>query len=189
MKWTLIALPLMMLASCQNKDYSADPMLEGFFPEDVGEVHKTHQFNELMAASGARADAMLFNFHFDGGKLNSLGEEKLSLMLKDDDTPSPITVYLNVEEKAKNAKSRRTAVVDFLKDKGLTEPQIEVVYGDNPEMRSPAAQHLSRLSKTETGTGGESGGAAKDSAGSASGQGSSPSGADQGLAGASAAGK
>src|SRR5436189_3586772 len=136
MKWTLIALPLLMLASCQNKDYSADPTLEGFFPEDVGEVHKTHQFSELMAASGARADAMLSSQHFDGGKLNSLGEEKLSLMLKDDDAPNPITVYLNVDDTAKTSKTRKTAVVEYLKDKGLTDQQIEVVYGDNAEMRS-----------------------------------------------------
>ena len=32
-------------------------------------------------------------------KLNSLGEEKLALMLKDDDSPSPMTVYLNLNEK------------------------------------------------------------------------------------------
>src|SRR5438445_8332227 len=150
MKWTILSLSLIMLASCQNKEQqSLDPTIEGFFPEDTGDVRKPAQFAELMAASGARMDATLCAFHFDGGKLNSLGEEKLALMLKDDDSPGPITVHLNVDGNGPAAKDRQAAVVTFLKDKGLTEKQIEVVWGDNPENRSPASEHLSRLNKVE----------------------------------------
>jgi hypothetical protein len=148
MKWAILGLSLLTLASCQNK--SLDPTLETFFPEDTGEARKTVQFTDAMAASGARADAMLFAHHFDGAALNSLGEEKLSLMLKDDDSPTPITVYLNLKEKDAVSKQRQASVVAFLKDKGLTDAQIEVIYGDNPGTRSPAADHLSKLGKTDS---------------------------------------
>jgi hypothetical protein len=184
----LLTLPLLMLASCQN---SLDPSTENFFVDENREVPKTRQFVDLMIVSGARADATLSKQHFDGGKLNSLGEEKLSFMLRDDDAPTPFTVYLNVDDKAPSAKTRQTSVVAFLKDKGLTEQQIDIVFGDNPDSRSPASQHLSRLSKTETGTGTTDSSASKDSSANAQGQGgSSPSGNDSsGLAGAAAAGK
>jgi hypothetical protein len=42
-------------------------------------------------------------------------------------------------------------VTSFLKDRGLREEQVHVVFGDNPGARSPAAQHLSRQSRTESG--------------------------------------
>ena len=179
----LFTLSVLTLASCQN---SLDPSTENFFVDENREVPKTRQFVELMIVSGARADATLSKQHFDGGKLNSLGEEKLSLMLKDDDAPTPFTVYLNVDEKAATAKPRQTAVAEFLKDKGLTEQQIDIVFGDNPDSRSPAAQHLSRLNKTETGTGTNESSASKDSAANAQGPGAGnpPSGNDSSLAGA-----
>lgn len=148
MKWAILTFALLSLASCQNK--SLDPTLEGYFPEDAGEIRKPVQFADVMAASGARADAMLYAHHFDGARLNSLGEQKLSLMLKDDDSPSPMSVYLNLKEKDAVSKQRQASVVAFLKDKGLADAQIEVIYGDNPAARSPAASHLSNLGKTDS---------------------------------------
>lgn len=148
MKWAILSFALLSLASCQNK--SLDPTLETFFPEDSGEIRKPQQFAEVMAASGARNDAMLGAYHFDGAKLNSLGEDKLSLMLKDDDSPTPMTVYLNLKEKDAVSKQRQASVVAFLKDKGLADNQIEVIYGDNPSTRSPAAMHITNLGKTDS---------------------------------------
>lgn len=174
MKWAMLTFVVLVLASCQNKEQSLDPTLTGFFPEDTGEVRKPAQFAEVMAASGARADATLSKHHFDGNALNSLGEEKLALMLKDDHAPTPLTVYLNLDEKAATAKGRQAAVVDFLKDKGLTERQIEVVYGYNPSAWSPAADPLSKKSKAETGTtggGGQNGDAGASAAATGGGAG------------------
>jgi len=148
MKWAILSFLMLTLASCQ--EHSLDPTIEGFFPEDVGESRKPVQFADAMAASGARADATLYKHHFDGQKLNTLGEEKLALMLKDDDSPTPMTVYLSINEKDALSKQRQTAVIAFLKDKGLTDPQIEVIYGDNPNTRSPAAAQLTKLNKTDT---------------------------------------
>lgn len=151
MKWAIISFTLLVLASCQNKEQSSlDPTLTGFFPEDSGEVRKPTQFAEAMAASGARADATLSKHHFDGGALNSLGEEKLALMLKDGAAPAPLTVYLNLDQKAPTAQQREAAVTAFLKDKGLDEKQIALVYGYNPNAWSPAADPISKRKKTET---------------------------------------
>ncbi|MDB5318715.1 MAG: hypothetical protein JWN40_346 [Phycisphaerales bacterium] len=175
MKWAILSFLLLVLASCQNKDRSLDPTLTGFFPEDTGEVRKPNQFADAMAASGARSDGTLSRHHFDGAALNSLGEEKLALMLKDGAAPAPLTVYLNLDEKAAEAKGREASVVDFLKDKGLSERQIAVVYGYNPAGWSPASGPLSKLKKTETGDAGggqgDYGGAAGGATGGAGGGG------------------
>ncbi len=178
MKWAILSFLLLVLASCQGKDRSLDPTLTGFFPEDTGEVRKPSQFAEAMAASGARSDATLSRHHFDGAALNSLGEEKLALMLKDGAAPAPLTVYLNVGQKDAEANQREASVVNFLKDKGLSERQIAVVYGYNPAAWSPAADPLSKMKKTETGDAGGQGdnGAAAAAPGGAGGGGATAGG-------------
>jgi hypothetical protein len=150
MKWAMVSVALLVMASCQNKEQSLDPTLTGFFPEDTGEVRKPNQFADVMAASGARADATLSRHHFDGPRLNSLGEEKLSYMLKDDRAAEPMSVYLNFGERDEMSKDRREAVEEFLKDKGLEPRQVRVVYGYNPDAWSPAAEPLSKRKKAST---------------------------------------
>src|SRR5512137_44602 len=61
-----------------------------FHPEELATVNRVAR---QQAASAARADATLNGAHFHGGKLNSLGEQKLELMLEDDDDTKPIVVY------------------------------------------------------------------------------------------------
>lgn len=173
MKFATFFFAVLALAGCQNKN--PDPTLEAFFPEDVGETRKPNQFADLMAASGARSDATLYSHHFDGAKLNSLGEQKLTLMLSDDDAPAPMTVYLDLNEKEAVSKQRQTAVVAFLKDKGLTDQQIEVLYGDNPSTRTPAAPGIADVGKTDTGSGpGATVGSAQGSQGSQGGSAGAP---------------
>src|SRR3954469_1495633 len=61
--------------------------------EDFIAVGDHRAYNQAMlaqAASGARADATLYAYHFDAGNLNSLGQQKLSLMLQDDDAKTPM---------------------------------------------------------------------------------------------------
>jgi len=145
MKWSVISFALLVLASCQNKEYQPDPSNVGFFPEDTGEVRKPVQFTDAMAAAGARADATLGKHHFDGPRLNSLGEEKLALMLKDEHAPAPMTVYLNFGEKDETSTARQAAVKTFLKDKGLTDDQVRIAYGYNPDAWSPAAPVLTKM--------------------------------------------
>ncbi len=136
-----------LLTGCAYNSENLDPTLQGFFPDDA--AHKPAQFADVQAAAGARNDAMLQKFHFDGPRLNSLGEEKLGQMLKDDDAPAPVHVYLNVDEKGAFAKSRQDAVVAYLKDQGLKADQIKVDFGDNPDTHSPAAHHMANMTKLE----------------------------------------
>jgi hypothetical protein len=73
-------------------------------------------------------------------------------MLKDDRSAEPMRVYLNLDEHDAASAGRRTAVLAFLKDVGLDEGQVELVYGRNPENWSRTSRHLEDLKKTETGT-------------------------------------
>ena len=50
--------------------------------------------------------------HFDGDKLNSLGEAKLDLMLKDDDSTDAMVVYMDLTREDPELKGRRDAVVN-----------------------------------------------------------------------------
>ncbi|HYE17488.1 MAG TPA: hypothetical protein VEA69_03535 [Tepidisphaeraceae bacterium] len=138
----------LFLGGCNYNSEQLDPTLVDFFPNDKQQA-KITQIAELQAAAGARYDAMLYGLHFDGPALNSLGEDKLALMLKDDDAPGPVLVYLSVDEKGPTSADRKAAVVTFLKDKGLEDGQIKVAYGDNPATRTPAARALANQSKLE----------------------------------------
>ena len=154
MKWpTIISFALLVLASCgHHREEALDPTLENFFAADGGGTGgKAGQFVDVQAAAGARSDGTLSRYHFDGGHLNSLGEDKLSRMLKDDRAADPMRVYLNVDERDGASAARRTAVLAFLKDAGLTDGQVEIVYGQNPENWSRTSRHLEDLKKTETG--------------------------------------
>jgi hypothetical protein len=154
MKWCLIiSFALLGLASCQHREEALDPTLENFFAEDAGGARKPGQFIDAMSAAGARADATLSRQHFDGRRLNSLGEDKLSRMMGDDRASEPMRVYLNLDERDGASKDRRAAAVAFLRDAGLGESQVEVVFGQNPENWSPGSKHLINMPKTETGTG------------------------------------
>jgi hypothetical protein len=124
--------------------------------------------------------------------LNSLGEEKLALMLKDGAAPSPLTVYLNLDQKAPTAQQREAAVTTFLKDKGLDEKQIAFVYGYNPGAWAPAADPLSKMKKTETpetgGQGEDAGASSANGAGGAGAGGATAGGGGGGAGGAGGAG-
>jgi len=153
MKWpTIISFALLVLASCEHhREEVLDPTLENFFAADAGGGGKAGQFVDAQAAAGARSDGTLSRHHFDGGRLNSLGEDKLSRMLRDDRSAEPMRVYLNVDEHDAASAGRRSAVLAFLKDAGLTDGQVEIVYGQNPENWSRTSRHLEDLKKTQTG--------------------------------------
>jgi hypothetical protein len=161
-----LACAALAAAGCTYSERDLDPTLEGFFTEDTADPRKPNQFNEVQAASGARNDSMLHWQHFDGPRLNSLGEQKLTLMLADDDAPQPLVVYIDIDGKEQNiAAPRQESVTLFLKDRGLRDEQIRVVFGDNPAARSPAAQHLSRQERAESGDGQGQGGGKSGEAG------------------------
>ena len=123
---------------------------DAFPPED--DTRPYRRFMIAQAAAGARHDGMLYEYHFDGDVLNSLGQSKLSLMLKDNDRAFPVVVYMNVTDDG-HVKARETAVATFLVDSGLKDHQVRFETGPNPNARSSASQNLARYNKTESESG------------------------------------
>jgi hypothetical protein len=101
-------------------------------------------------AVGARHDGMLYAYHFDGDRLNSLGEHKLSMMLRANDHDFPVVVYLNFPADEARIKARQDAVSAYFADAGLAADQLRFEVGPNPNATSSGAQNLARLSKTES---------------------------------------
>jgi hypothetical protein len=120
------------------------------FPRE-DEPRQIHRVFDAQAAAGARADATLHACHFDTGgtptSLNSLGEEKLELMLLAD-ASLPMVVYLDVA-KDETYASREQAVRVYLKDRGLTDAQVTLVQGQNKHNTSPAAARLQAAAALE----------------------------------------
>lgn len=126
------------LAGCAKNGAakSAKQHGEDFPAEEVRRA--TAAFAEAQAASGARADATLRRHHFDANQLNSLGEERLDLMLKDDDLCEPLLVYVDLPENDPLWSEREQAVLTYLGDRGLRDTQVRLKAGTNPDYMSPA---------------------------------------------------
>jgi hypothetical protein len=162
-------LALMGLAGCQTDGSS----YKDFFPKD-DETRRTREIVNAQVATGAREDATIQPFHFDGSKLNSLGTRKLTEMVPTD-TSEDVTVYLNLPAGDATAP-RHDAVVAFLKTCGVDESHIKVENGPNVNLSHFSNDEIINLSKTEvSGDPGAaaSGGGASSSGGSASASGGS----------------
>jgi hypothetical protein len=185
MKAVLVCGSCMLLAlynggcSSDKKDSACAEKKPDLFEADDAE-RIINRFQHVQQASGAREDATLQPYHFDKGALNSLGRQKLSLMIDDDEANNPVTIYLNVPANDEFKSARQDAVVAYLKDQGLEESQVAFKAGTNPNQRHPAEDGIARLPKTETGAAGGSDGAA------ASGEQSASSAAGGGLGGEAA---
>jgi hypothetical protein len=147
----LLALPA---AGCQQNPGGRDPAAvtrpggEEFRPDD--RPRAVHRFTAAQSAAGARNDAALRPQHFDGPDLNSLGQEKLDLMLKDDGSTEPLVVYLDVPMDGQLG-ARREAIRVYLKDRGLNESQVRLEPGPNPATSSPAAPGVAAKKLIESG--------------------------------------
>jgi hypothetical protein len=121
-----------------------DPTLHGeVFPAD-GDARAVWNVAGAQAAAGARADATLHASHFDAMGLNSLGEEKLNLMLACEDTAGPMVVYLDLPADA--AKDHdRDSVTAYLSDHGVPQSEISLKDGPNPHTAHPAADAANQL--------------------------------------------
>ena len=109
---------------------------------------------------------MLQPFHFDGEKLNSLGEEKLDLMRHGDGPDAITTIYLNFPE-SDSLNQRRDDVVAYMRDSGVDENHLKFISGPNPATFTPSAAALARIDRTEN-TGEESSSTGSASTGQAS---------------------
>src|SRR4030095_6404991 len=116
----------------KEETYQAD-----FFPTEH-EQRPVDRFIEVQAAEGAKEDAMLFSSHFDGNELNTSGQVKLNLMLRNQSSRQPMVVYLNLPQGDPLVSARRSAVEQHIKDSGVAITSLEVKEGDNPAMLTNA---------------------------------------------------
>ena len=143
---------VLLTAGCES-DRSA---LNEFFPQDN---RATHAFTAAHAQAGARHDATLQSHHFDGNELNSLGRAKLDHFVTararggttpttaPATQPATTTIYLNLP--GDGADARRSAALAYLVENGIDENEVKFVAGPNLTVSSPAAAHMSRMSRTE----------------------------------------
>ena len=153
MKAILLAGSCMLIAlysaGCEWDYHQQRQAMGEFFPPP-GEVRDEQRIERVQSASGARTDATLAPYHFDKGDLNSLGRDKLSRMLDDDDSNNPITIYLNLPDDDQFKAARQDSIIAYLKDQGLEEKQVSFRAGPNPATDHPAEELITRLPKTET---------------------------------------
>jgi len=102
------------------------------------------------AVVGARRDATLHAHHFDGTWLNSLGRNKLALMLHREAGDRPQPIYVDLPEADTLSGERRKTVEKYLEDAGVDLASVEIKTGPNETETHPAAPSIARLRKTET---------------------------------------
>lgn len=148
--WAMAAALVVLTAGCHSDNAARPaPELHGeAFPADT-DSRAVREVNLAQAAAGARRDATLHAVHFDAQGLNSLGREKLDLMLAADVPAGPLVVYLDLPADAEAGKDHQS-VVAYLKDRGLDESQIALKDGSNPRVSGSAADAVAALHAAES---------------------------------------
>ncbi len=134
-RWVLSLLTgaafLTLAAGCQNSTQK-----HGDEFADDAEIHDLNRLNDAQAARAAREDGTLRSYHFNGAELNTLGEDRLDLMLRDAGAYVPLVVYLDVP--ASDLPGTRQSVTNYLRERGVREDQITLETGPNPHVSSHA---------------------------------------------------
>jgi hypothetical protein len=148
--WMAAAALVVLTAGCHNGNPPRPaPLLHGeAFPAD-SDTRSVWDVRAAQAAAGARQDATLHAVHFDQAGLNSLGLQKLDLMLSDEQPTAPLIVYLDLSSDA-SIDADRQAVAAYLRDRGLQDNQIAIRDGANPHAMSSAADAVTNLHAMES---------------------------------------
>src|SRR5438105_3637689 len=93
---------------------TAEKKKTDFFPSEE-RIRTVERFAEAQASEGAREDAMLNPSHFDGPDLNTAGQSKLNLMLRNHPPHQPLVVYLDLPKGDTLVGARNSAVEQYLK--------------------------------------------------------------------------
>jgi hypothetical protein len=101
-------------------------------------------FVNAEVSAGARGDGTLYPCHFNGADLNSLGQTKLDLMLKEPEASKTLTVYFSFDDNSMT-DARKKAVTDYLKAQGLSDDEIALKDGPNPDSKCSAAENIAAL--------------------------------------------
>ena len=96
-------------------------------------------------AIAAAEDGMLFDIHFDGAELNSLGQQKLDAMVAGKSKNTPLKVYLNMPKDAEYTAARQTSVESSMRAAGLETAQFALAVGHNPASMRPAVAGVRAL--------------------------------------------
>ena len=124
-------------AGCSTQTQKADGLEHGeqFLSQRRRTLGLT-PFNTMEAANAAHADATpRGRITSTATSLNSLGEERLDLILRNGDTPAPLVIYLSTSPQGRRQDQqapRRAVTAVFLKDRGLTDNQIVMKSGPEP---------------------------------------------------------
>jgi hypothetical protein len=143
-----------------------------FKPENNPQLIDIHV--RQMAAAGAAADATLYDRHFDGGELNSLGRAKVALMLSAAPKGQVLTIYVPTDGSDERVQVRLASVEKYWKDSQYAAVQLQTKEGVNPFNTTPASSGLAGLRRIERPD--QQGGANSSSSGSSTGSGSSGTG-------------
>jgi hypothetical protein len=155
-RWFAIAVAAATIAvstGCQNANTSTAERLHGEKFDEDDAPRASRNAVAITAANGARADATLYPAHFNSAGLNSLGRQKLDLMMLDDESTPPMTVYLDLGKNEASVKLAHTAVAEYLKARGVADNQFKVEDGPNPKTIHPAEDGITAvdaLNKTTT---------------------------------------
>jgi hypothetical protein len=134
-------------AGCQTNSPAQHVHGEVFPPE--GETRDVQNIAIAQAAAGARADATLHAADFDGSSLNSLGQQKLDLMLADEMPADPMALYLDLPQTTASGPAH-DSVMAYLKGRGLDQTQIQIEDGPNPRSTGSAAESISGITALRT---------------------------------------
>jgi len=142
-KILLCGAAILLATGCQR---SMSPVGVGdVFPKEEKGAGNIDRFAAAQAACGARTDGMLFGYDFYGDKLNSLGREKLDLILCAPGRDYPVMVYLAFPADD-HAAARKQAVTNHLMHECALRPaQFQLVNGYNPDCSSPAGPNIDAL--------------------------------------------
>jgi hypothetical protein len=139
MIWTAAAAVVLLGSACADQH---KPQTNAQFFKNEGAGDQLNRFRDVQAANGARNDGMLYAHHFNDGRLNSLGRQKILLMLADCDSCDPMTVHLVNCGQGDLLTQRKAAVELYLK---TTE-------GVNVATLHSAQNDIVRYMKTESGS-------------------------------------
>jgi hypothetical protein len=159
---TVAAAALTMLLSGCARDTSAG----GELLRSEAEPRATSRILLAQTVTGAGEDAMLYQHHFDGVELNSLGMAKLRLMLEDAGFLANPEIFV-----VEGRTEQLAAVGRYLGEWGVAFEDTRIVAGPNPATRRPAAIGLAERQKFEEGLGSGGSGGGGGATGSATGAG------------------
>lgn len=122
---------------CTSSKSKPGAYQDPFFPTRESVPASKTMFQKEYAIAAAE-DGMLFDIHFDGDGLNSLGQQKLDAMVAGKSKGSPLKIFLNLPKDANNTSARQANVESALKAAGLENEQFALAVGPNPGVLRPA---------------------------------------------------